>query len=295
MLISSNTGIYSYRAERRRFSLLESIAFLRKIGFMAADINFSAAIYEEPDRIDDTLLQNGWEKTISRVKEQAEVLGIYLYSSHLPFYEYGDPLLTRGEFKLEMTRRALEASKMLGAQWAVLHPSKLEDPEAARKATRQYLYVLMKDAQRLGIGIALENMHYHRLHPCSNPEELCNIVDEFGELTGICFDTGHANICGLSMSESLRKINRQLKVLHLHDNHAVIDEHLPPFLGTVDWSDMASALLEIGFTGPLNFEITPLQHKAVTDRIRTPYAEYVVACGYILQNMINNRRDINDE
>ena len=47
-----------------------------------------------------------------------------------------------------------------------------------------------------------------------------------------------------------------LKVLHVNDNFATEDEHLPPFIGNIDWRDAMHGLSEVGFDGLLNFELS---------------------------------------
>jgi sugar phosphate isomerase/epimerase len=84
---------------------------------------------------------------------------------------------------------------------------------------------------------------------------------EAGEAVfGFCFDVGHANITGRNLGQDVRTLGHRLTVLHIHDNNGARDLHMVPFSqrsadgGTTDWEGFITALQEIGYTGPLNFE-----------------------------------------
>jgi len=53
----------------------------------------------------------------------------------------------------------------------------------------------------------------------------------------------------------VRTIGKRLGVLHLHDNDGERDDHLPPYLGNLDFDAMMEALKEVGYEGNINFEI----------------------------------------
>ena len=43
-------------------------------------------------------------------------------------------------------------------------------------------------------------------------------------------------------------------MLHIHDNNGFEDEHMAPFLGTIDWEDFCKALRQIDYSGALSLE-----------------------------------------
>ena len=65
-----------------------------------------------------------------------------------------------------------------------------------------------------------------------------------------------------------------MKVLHVNDNVGIDDEHLPPFLGSVDWRDAMHGLALAGFDGLFNFE---LAKERIPAEMRKPFANYVRA------------------
>jgi sugar phosphate isomerase/epimerase len=265
------------------------LIFLSSIGFKAVDINFSASIYHEEDRIETILHGANWEKNIEEAKRLAEEKGLHIYMSHLPFFEYGNTDDPEREFRFEMTGRALEASRLLGVKWAVAHPSNLPDYQAAKRATGEYLDRFLKKAGDLGLGIAIENMPKPAGYFSSGIEALCSLIDERGGGMGFCLDSGHLHVTGPDPAATIRAIGGRLKTLHLHDNFGDKDQHLAPFLGTINWRTYAESLRDCGYEGDLNFEVHPLRQPGVTEKMRERHAVYVFSAGETILDMLNGR------
>lgn len=281
---STNSGIHSGRVGKKRYPIEENLAFIADHGFEVLDINFCAAIYEGLEKEDTTLLGDGWKDNVRRIGKECARHGMRVRVSHLPFYEFGAPH-EKKEFKLDMVRRALEASGMLGVEWAVLHPSRLADPLEAERATLEYLTPLAAMGEKLGVGLTIENMAGPAGF-CSDPARLSRFVDGFGTRVGICWDTGHANLAGLPQAEALRTVGKRLKCLHVHDNFGKGDDHRPPFMGNVDWRSVMAALREIGFEGDLNYEVTATN---LPEEMRDVHAAYVDRTADLLIRMFEGR------
>jgi len=116
---------------------------------------------------------------------------------------------------------------------------------------------------------------------CQAPEELCDIADTLG--VGICWDFGHANIGDLKQSEALKYVGKRLKMVHLNDNCGKDDDHLPPFIGKVDWRDAMHGLALAGFEGLLNYE---LHTNTLPENMRIPFAEYLTRAARELESYI---------
>lgn len=284
MRISTNSGLHSARQGKPRYSLQESIDFYAEVGFKVLDLNFSASIYDHPFKIDKTLVDADWRSNIQELKQAVDKHGIQVRYSHLPFYQFDAPDLENEAFKREMTLRAIEASGMLGVEWAVVHPSRLEDREAARIETERYLGFLLEHSEQYDLGIAFENMSKTGSYG-SNADDLSLLVDRFGKKAGICWDTGHANLSKVSQKESIKRMSHRLKVLHIHDNSGHGDEHRPPFMGTVNWEEVMLALKLIGFAGDLNFEVTATH---LPESMRRPHGDYVFEAGKHLCALFEN-------
>jgi len=241
----------------------------RAAGFSRLDLNYSE--YQA------VILNERWtekqeEAWAHRAREAAEAAGIRLTQMHGPVHGRS---FSEMWFNLDMDsflgllHRSLKTAAALGIPWVVLHPTnrysdRYESREAEIRFNSEFFKRLIPALERLNVGIALENM-YDRPHPRggprlrsvgAEPEELCELVDRIGHpLVGACWDTGHAHVQGLPQGPSIRMLGRRLKATHIQDNDGKTDQHLLPFLGTIDWADTTAALREIGYPGDFTYEI----------------------------------------
>ena len=279
MLISTNSGYHSGRPNRPRYTMLEMVDFSAELGFEALDVNFSATIYREPF-LHEPILDGDWEQNVRAIGERAKARGLRLVQSHLPFYDFSDEAHPDFALREEMTRRSLIACGMLGIPWTVFHPLHSPDSALDERLTLDYLSHLVPLAKANGVGIAMENMTRPNGHFCTTGEGLARVADAAG--CGICLDTGHANLTDADQLSMIATLGTRIKVLHVQDNKGVKDDHLPPFLGFVDFAAVMRALRLAGYAGELNFEVN---NKAVPEALRPEYGAYLVHCGKLLREM----------
>jgi len=113
---------------------------------------------------------------------------------------------------------------------------------------------IAKSAQDFGVKIAIEN----RLEQTFGafPQDLIELVDEINnDYIGICLDTGHINVQGVPPSKAVRLFGERLIATHVHDNNGKGDQHLPPLMGNINWSDFISSLNDVHYTTPIIVEI----------------------------------------
>lgn len=68
-----------------------------------------------------------------------------------------------------------------------------------------------------------------------------------------CWDTGHAN-CEGNQYQEIMDIGEELYAVHINDNRGFQDEHIIPFMGTMNMDEVMHALLDVGFKGPFTLE-----------------------------------------
>ena len=257
------------------------LAFLKKSGFDAADFTMK---FIEP-------LGDNWQECIDNAIVSSTETGLNFEVCHLPFslkISYDETLLPK--FNKDMFN-AIDAAARLKVNYAVLHPNAVTVPSDCfdkkywYDTVMSHLSPFAERAQKQGVHLCVENTAlFHESYPtkryCQTPEELCDIADALD--IGICWDFGHANLCGLKQSDALRYIGKRLKTVHINDNRAITDDHVPPFLGTIDWTDVALGLKSIGYSGLFNYEIT-------TDKIprgaRESFAQYLMDAGKSILNL----------
>jgi len=178
----------------------------------------------------------------SRLKEQLR--GIKNLWLHAPFGEFCacaiDPLVRDIAFR--RYTQAAHAAAQLGIKRMVVHGGFIPNVYFPEWYTEQS--VLFWKGWLAGapddITIALENTLD------VSPVPLAEIVRAVGDSRlGICLDVGHAAVSGSSVPLSgwIDELGEHIIHLHLHDNHALADEHLPLGQGSIDYASVLRRLL----------------------------------------------------
>ena len=156
----------------------------------------------------------------------------------------------------------------------------------------QLFQEFLETAERHKVGIAIENNTAFPFYAGERFEaatdNLLTLVDRLNsKYVGVCWDFGHANInCVLQgaehlahQSEQLKQVGDRLKATHVHDNNAkmvginagikmnhekvsmtlAFDEHIQPYMGTIDWNDVVRGLDAINYDHYFTFEA----HRAI--------------------------------
>ncbi len=212
-----------------------------------------------------------WEREADKIGELLNKYSLKCPTAHLPCYH----LLVSSEEKDEKTelsiRRGIKASAALGADWAAFHPRTAVNRGFSRAASfednKRMLGLYLEDAEKAGVGIAVENMP---LYPRSHNEwrffgggweelvELCGALKS--ERIGICWDFGHAHTADLDQKTALREVGSLLKMTHVHDNYKSGDQHQLPGLAdtmwdSIHWKKIVKTLKSIGYDGTLALEV----------------------------------------
>lgn len=185
-----------------------------------------------------------------------------LNSLHSPFYvrlESGE----RAYFSIasadeEERRRgiaeiaaALRLREMIPFRYLVVHlgaTGQRHQRDSAKQARRS-LCELIDRAGAQGVTIAVENIP----NTLSTSDQLAQLADEFEEIR-FCLDTGHAHIEG-DVASVARRLGDRIVTTHIHDNFGREDEHLPPYEGSIPWTELLDALVRIPYPGAYMFEV----------------------------------------
>lgn len=247
------------------YSIKNALDDLKAAGFLYVDANlWNLSKRGMP------LSQDNWKEWVQEMRAYADAIGLAFRQTHgqtLSDLQWDDMNYPDREFVFAMNYRCIEASKILGAEWMVMHPYNLpHDPLYNRKkgleANVAYLAPYVEYAKKMGVGIAVENMvdygHRRRRYCAGDPEELIELVDHIHDpAVGMCIDTGHANNSGVHVPSFIRMAGDRLKCTHVNDNLGDKDSHLPPYFGSIDWKDTVQALRDIHYEGDFSFELNP--------------------------------------
>ena len=207
------------------------------------------------------------ELSMKDFAETAKAEGLFIQSVHAPFHKVA-VLWDEGEegdWEVERQIRVLRETKEIGVDLVIMHAiigMAKNNPTAI--GVERYRKIV--DAARdLGIRIALENTEGEIYL-----ETLMNALRDY-ENVGFCIDTGH-EMCYNGCRDLITQYGDRLIATHLNDNMGQTgeiltwhdDSHLIPFDGKADWQGIANRMKNVGFDGPLTFELssknTPGRH-----------------------------------
>lgn len=185
-----------------------------------------------------------------------------VFSLHAPYKpDRGLSLLDEGArlAAVDRAEEALELASRLGARWVVIHGSQgltSASNRADRRAqARKSLAGLVPTAKMLNLRLALEMMPPEWL-PAGVAEAFDMVEGLDPEVVGFCLDTNHANLTG-DLSEITRALGPRILTVHISDNDGLKQQHWMPFKGVINWEAFMVALDEVGYSGPLTYELDP--------------------------------------
>ena len=246
-------------------------------GFEGADYDINYMLSEKvgPD----------WRRRAEAAGKKAEKLGLVIGQTHLPAVNLSGDTSKADE----AMRQAIEATAIMGTKYAVFHAANPPRAEDGYSETERVYGKHIEYASKLGVEMLVEIMPGFCRYPIT-AEALIDCADGLG--IGICWDFGHAGVMTvdspvpepLDQGGDLRRIGKRLKAVHIHDNAGgVYDEHLPPYMGLINWDASVPALKEIGYAGNLNYEVLVRLAPAETiDYV----AKYLVCVGEKLKKLM---------
>ncbi len=233
----------------------EILSMLKEVGFDAYD--FSMTVPEiRRDFVDNI---DGLEKA-KKLREYADKIGIVCNQSHAPFpvAEKDNPQIAID--MLEVTKRSIEVSAILGAKIVVIHPSIRFTAEENAEMYKAF----EETAKKCNIKIGLENLvMYDAVNICHCPAA-CGTVESYkkhlsllnNDIFVACVDIGHAEVLkdAVNAPELIRVLGDKVRALHIHDNEKLWDIHELPYTGKIDFAEVLQALKDIRYQGDITFE-----------------------------------------
>ncbi len=199
-------------------------------------------------------------------RKVAEDNGMRIRSVHAPCEADWDISSEDGSIRKKSVHEvilSIENCRKMNGELIVVHPGRAvggagepgrtEFERRLRKSIQSFTDIQRAAADN-GIRIAVENQWSNEVG--SREPDFLRLLDTLDpETAGICFDSSHANITPGTL-EMFQRIRFPIITTHLADNHGRYDEHLPPFLGLVDWPGVVRLILENGYGGPWLLEVT---------------------------------------
>lgn len=251
------------RTLERKFGLKKAIKMLKDAGFDAYDCSLGYAMTHGEFSGDDAL-----EKA-QEIRKYSDELGISCVQTHTPSHASDIKGIEYFLAGIDVEKKAVEISGILGAEVAVVHPTSHTDAEG----NYDMLYSkLLPIAKKYGLKIAAENMFAWKDKRCyESVPTACGYSRDFVRQVDIandenmvaCLDIGHCHLPNNEKFDVMVKAlgNKRLKALHVNDNDLWDDLHVFPFFGGIDWDYVCKTLAEIDYSGNFTFETDPFMDK----------------------------------
>ena len=260
MRLSTSTNIMDrYNNVQNTVSMEECVVKCAEAGYEVLDMNFC-----DMSNAGMPLAKDNWQEWVESIGSLAAEHGIEFSQSHTDFYNVISDKVENVEWREELVRRAIIGSGMLGVKWVVFHAGNYIGPwysaEISREKNIKYFKPHIELAKANGTGIAIENMvegiGRNARRYTATTGELIDLVDTINDPSvGICWDFGHAHLNGIDQAEALRRIGSRLVATHVADNHGDKDDHVMPYLGSIDWEPLMKVLKEIDYKYDFTYEI----------------------------------------
>lgn len=202
--------------------------------------------------------------SIQEMKDAIAAGGMPCDSLHGVFGEQFDPSSpdeSARRFAVETHKGESDICNRVGGKLVVVHCSSIRSQGISARERAVRIEQLKRSIADLGffgstcgITFAFENLPgYHAIG--SDVGELGRILQEAGAPnTGMCFDSGHANMVGDAVA-AVARTNGQMVCAHISDNSGKADEHELITCGSIDAEGLGRALHEVGYEGSFLLEV----------------------------------------
>jgi sugar phosphate isomerase/epimerase len=204
-------------------------------------------------------MNEGWEEEVQKIKKVANELGMTFVQAHSPG---GNPLSSdeaHVDFLLKSTIRSIEICANLGIKNTVVHNGRKEGitKEEWFKLNREFYEKLFPAMEKHGVNVLCENSTKSNMGEAyfiNNGKDMREFVEYVNHpQVHACWDTGHAN-CEGSQYDEIMALGDELFAIHYNDNRGLKDDHLVPFLGSLNNDEVLTALKDVGFKGYFTLE-----------------------------------------
>jgi sugar phosphate isomerase/epimerase len=249
MKLATTTGDYG----RYTNSQIEAMERIRSAGFSFCDYSFGVD-YNKKSGIYGV----DFKAYLDEVNRAQESLELKLVQAHAPM---GDPLDDPDGSFLRDTMLCVDACGAWGIKNLVVHSGYLRgiSKEETFLRNRDFYLPLLKRAEKYGVNILVENfnkMCIDGLYWIDNATDLLAMIECVNHpLFHAVWDVGHANMQEMPQDDELRILGSHVRALHIQDNMGDDDNHLCPFLGTLNLDDVMHGLFAIGYNGYFTFEV----------------------------------------
>ncbi len=249
MKIATTTGDF----DRFLNTYQERIDAVIEAGFKYIDLSLYT-IYKN----DELLVSNNWKDNAKAILDKTLTKGAMFVQGHSPG---GNPIAgdSNSEMLIDATIRSIDICGILGIPNIVVHAGTLDgmDKKLFFEKNKKFFDKLIPAMERNNVNVLCENSTQKNVgnsYFTNSGKDMKEFVEYINHpLFHACWDTGHGNCEGNQYDEIL-EIGNDLFAVHINDNSGKGDEHIIPYLGTVNMDEVMTALIDIDYKGIFTFE-----------------------------------------
>lgn len=196
---------------------------------------------------------NNWIKEIAAASKEAEKLGFDFVQAHSP----GNDYFSKDKKEvIDGNIRSIEACAYLGIDRIVVHSGRSnsfflpQDMKTYLNGIKEFYSALFPAMEKYNVSVLAENYIPADKGVCNlaGSKELNELLDICSHpLLGICWDVGHANLINPRQYGDIAALGSRLKAVHIQDNMGIKDDHICPYMGTLDIDGVMRGLKDNGF------------------------------------------------
>ena len=249
MKLATTTGDFAFYTK----DYVEQIRHIKEAGFKYIDLSLYSPASNDP------LFSDDWKTEAARIKRYMAENGLEFVQSH----GFNCNCLG-GEEKykeaVEKTVRCIEICAELGIPNTVVHSGyskDVTDKDEWFEKNRAFVKELIPIMEQTGVEVLCENStvsnmgERYFINNGKDTREFVDFVDH--SLFAACWDTGHAN-CEGNQYDDIISLGDAMHAIHFNDNGGKRDDHLVPYMGTMNSDEVINALIDINFNGAFTFE-----------------------------------------
>lgn len=187
----------------------------------------------------------------------AKAYGITLWSFHLPFYpphNIADLNETARLFAVKDLQKLIAEAANVGIRNFIIHASyePIDDADRpiAMEQAKRSLRTLAEFAASLDRVIAVEDLPRSCLGNCS--ADILELISCDTRLR-VCFDTNH--LLTEDIPTFIRAVAPYILTTHISDYDFINERHWLPGEGDIPWETLMDTLDEVGYDGPILYEV----------------------------------------
>ena len=208
---------------------------------------------------DCVYMQKDWERETDKLNDLAEKLGMKFVQAHSQGGNGISEDKAHVDFLIETTIRSIEICQKLGIKNTVVHSGCADgiSKEEWFEKNKAFYEKLLPTAEKCGVNVLCENstkINMGDMYYINSGKDMREFIDYVGHpLFHGCWDTGHAN-CEGSQYDEIKTLGKELYAIHYNDNRNQSDEHIMPYLGTLNHDEIMNALIDVDFKGYFTLE-----------------------------------------